>query len=235
MNDQTIELKTFRVNQTSDINTSRLPLIKKEDTKKISNVQKKIEKQFEILNSITNIHKIMTFIYLLLFSDFLYCMFHGYELISCLTDIRKLKMIIIVLIQFIFALYNGVLYLNIFIYYRDLMNYETNKNYLNDNKANVEVNIKIENEVDMRTEIELNMAMQEISKVNKFRVVTWILKYIGFVSILGLQSKFDDYQYLNILIFMFDYYFIITMHFYYQVMLRIEAYKKIYGLKDIKT
>ena len=56
---QTIELKSFNFDKSSDLSTSRAPLVRKEDKRKATNIQIKLDREFRKLNSITNMKKIM--------------------------------------------------------------------------------------------------------------------------------------------------------------------------------
>jgi hypothetical protein len=232
MNDQTIELKTFRVNQTSDVNTTRIPLIKKEDTKKISNIQKKIEKEFEYLYSITNIHKIMTFVYVSLLCDIFCNVYNGYELIYSMSDITKINMTPIYFFQYFVTVYNAVLYLKIIINYQKYMKKEKVKLKSVDPLKEEQVVI-IDSQYDLRGEVTINKPTNDIKNVITFRIVTWVIKYLGYMGIIFLQTNFANFEYINIPIFFIEYYLIIYLSFYLKVLIRIEGYKSIYKLKEL--
>jgi hypothetical protein len=234
MDERTIELKTFRVNQTSDMNTTRIPLIKKEDSKKISSIQKKIEKEFSYLHSITNIHKIMTFIYISLILDILFYVYNGFELINALSDITKINLTPIFLLQYSLTVYNAVLYLKITINYQKFVKKEKEKlKYVDPLKE--ENIVRIDNQFDLRGEIGINKPTKDIKSVITFRIVTWVVKYLGYMGIIFLQTNFEKFEYINIPIFFIDYYLIINLSFYFKVLLRIDGYKTIYKLRNLNN
>ncbi len=230
---QTIELRSYYPDKTQDISSSRIPLVKREDDRKMHNLQLKVEREFRKFTSITSLKKVMFFIYKCLFVDVIVNVLYAYQLIKAVTDISKINLCFFYLIEYAISLWNAVLYLKIIINYND---YKKETDRLREESAGL--NNKKEKKKIHREEklanitVYLNKPMQGINRVISYRLLSWILKYFFYISIIYMQTIFPVFEYFTILIMLLEYILIQRLSFNFKVLMRIEAYKELYNFEE---
>jgi len=246
----TIELRHFQPNSTvhnevnnltnlNDVSTSRVPLIpgKSQVDYKLSNLQLSLETQFRKLNSITNLSRIINFTYVCLLLDVVVNSYYGFLLISHLSDITKLVLCSLYLINYIVSLWNTVMYITIIITYNDYSK-------LKEEKLKEEIVLKINKKDNSKPKIEglkpmidvtLNITepVAQIKAVIPKRVITWIIKSLLYCVIIKYNTEYRLTEYLNIFLIIIEYFFAKILNFYLKVLLRMEAFKVLYGFEDI--
>jgi hypothetical protein len=229
---QTIELKSFNFDKSSDLSTSRAPLVRKEDKRKATNLQIKLDREFRKLNSITNMKKIMYFMYYCLVVDIVVNVYNAYQLIYALTGIATIVSLFY-LVEYAISLYNLVLYLKIIINHGE---HKKEMNRLRDEKLGLntknEKPIIFSEDPFINIDLYLNKTQQGIRNVITFRLLTWIIKYFLYLLIILFQKFFPLFEYYNIFVMLIEYFLIISLSFYFKVILRIEAYKTQYHFED---
>jgi hypothetical protein len=233
---QTIELRSYRPENSHDLSTTRMPLVsKKHDDSKISNVQLKIEKEFRKLNSITNLKKVMFFIYECLFFDVIFNFYHAYLLIEAFTDILAVGLSLIYIVEYGISLWNAVLYLKIIIEYKEYAKEVERKKEMENFRMDKR-KVKIEYEESMlAVPIVLSKPLQGIRNVIFFRFFAWHIKYFLYIVVIAIRRDFYTLEYINIGVLLIDYFLYHILKFYYKVILRIEAYKELYKLEVTLT
>jgi hypothetical protein len=229
---QTIELRSYYPDKTQDISSSRIPLVKREDDRKMHNLQLKVEREFRKFTSITSLKKVMFFIYKCLFVDVIVNVLYAYQLIQAVTDISKINLCFFYLIEYAISLWNAVLYLKIIINYND---YKKETDRLREESAglNKKEKKKIHREEKLANiTVYLNKPMQGINRVISYRLLSWILKYFVYISIIYMQTIFPVFEYFTILIMLLEYILIQRLSFNFKVLMRIEAYKELYNFEE---
>lgn len=235
----TIELHNFSPDSSSEIKKSVESSINVVKSKKKSEIQllqeqHLIEKQFAKLNSISNLKMIMFFIYKCFAFDLVITLYHAYLLIDACTDVTSLDYTPIHLIGYGISIINALLYLQIIIingdYNKELEQIKLDSEF----KPKIKLKITIAS-LDLPVEditMVLNRPTAAIRNVYIFRFLTWHMKYIIYIVLMGVQSNVNAMEYLSILTLFIDYYLYHLLKFYYFLILRIEAYKIQYGLED---
>ena len=98
---QTIELRSYYPDKTHDISSSRIPLVKREEDDRINNIQLKIEKEFRKFSSISNLRKIIVYIYKCLLVEVIVTVFHAYQLLIAVMDILNIGLSLLYLITYV--------------------------------------------------------------------------------------------------------------------------------------
>jgi hypothetical protein len=233
---KTIELQTFRPdNNSQDLSSTRHPLVsKKEDENRANSKLLTLERKYRKFNAIINLKKCMFFIYQNLIFDVLANIYHLYLLLTAITDILKIGLSMIYIIDYAISLWNAVLYLNIVIEYKQYTK-ELERKKLLQYKEEIR-KIKLEDGDDslLQVEIYLNKPLQGIRYVIIFRFLTWHIKYLCYIIVMATQDDFDPLEYFNIIVLLVDYYLYHLLKFYYFVLLRIEAYKTVFNFDDLE-
>jgi hypothetical protein len=225
------------------IDSSRLQLIKTPkddgDNEKLKEQEeskikeKRIRHEYKKITKTTNLKKFMYFMYFALIMDILFLLFYSYLLINAFTDVRYLGLSIIYLFKYGFTIVNTVLYLRIIIVYgdhrlkrlREIENAKI-KNIRKLKKINTTLNM------DKKIKIYLNKPLQAIRQLITFRLIFWQLKYFLYILIVGIEKKISFLEYINIPVAVIDYFLFHVQKFYYNTLLRIEAYREFYGFED---
>jgi hypothetical protein len=229
---QTIELRSYYPDKTQDISSSRIPLVKREEERKINNLQLQIEREFRKFSSISSLKKIMFYIYKCLFVEVIVTVFHAYQLIIAVMDISNIGLSFLYLIVYLISMWNSVLYLKNIITYNDYKK-ELDKMREENVGLNEVKKKKIHKEESFNNvTIYLNKPMLGIKINLNFRLFTWVLKYFVYVLLIYLRTVFPVLEYFTIFLMLVEYILIKRLSFKFKVLMRIEAYKELYNLEE---
>jgi hypothetical protein len=229
---QTIELRSYYPDKTHDISSSRIPLVKREEDDRINNIQLKIEKEFRKFSSISNLRKIIVYIYKCLLVEVIVTVFHAYQLLIAVMDILNIGLSLLYLITYISSMWNSVLFI------KNIINYYDYKKELDKMKEeNIGLNEikkkKIHKEESFsNVTIYLNKPMLIIKKNLNFRLFSWVFKYFVYVLLIFLRADFPDLEYFTIILMLLEYMLIKNLSFKFKVLMRIEVYKELYNLEE---
>jgi len=74
--------------------------------------------------------------------------------------------------------------------------------------------------------------MKGIESVLKLKFFFWIFKYFIYVTVIYMQTIFQNFDYFTVFIILLEYMLFRRLGFLFKVLLRIEAYKQIYGFEE---
>jgi hypothetical protein len=229
---QTIELRSYYPDKTQDISSSRIPLVKREEEHRINNIQLKIEREFRKFSSISNLRKIVVYIYKCLFVEAIVTVFHAYQLLIAVGDISNIHLSVLYLLTYISSMWNSVLFI------KNVINYSDYKKEMDKMKEeNIGLNEvkkkKIHKEENFgNVTIYLSKPMLIIKKNLNFRLYSWVFKYFVYVLLIFLRADFPDLEYFTIFLMFIEYVLIKNLSFKFKVLIRIEAYKELYNLEE---
>lgn len=232
-NTRTIELRSYRIENKNDLSTSRLPLVNHlVEKNQHKREKKKIEKEFKILNTITNIYRIIKYIYKCLAFDVFLIIYHAYSLMLSCTNIITIGTAIIYFIKYGLTIANSVLYLKVIVLYKDFKK-EIIKKKKNDPNKNIIKKVIIDPKKSLDSvPVVLNEPLKGIRDIIFFRFISWHVKFLLYIILIGAVTNLNILDYLNILLLIIEFFLYHLLKFYYHVLLRIEAYKVTFGIEE---
>lgn len=240
-----IEIQTYFPNNNNsydisrgDLSTTRINLIQngKEKSKEVSSrlSELKIKTEFRELLAITNLKSIMIFIYFCLAFDFSRNLYQAYLMTYSLMDILLFEISPIYLIRYFTSLFNAVGLLKIIIVYKDYT--DEIKRKKKDIKIKKSADIDDINKKGFDVDFELNVPMpvKNIQSIRMTRLIVWLINTLLFIIVVVINKSLNIHEYLDILFNISECFLCQLMRFYYSVLIRIEAYKEIYELSELK-
>jgi hypothetical protein len=76
------------------------------------------------------------------------------------------------------------------------------------------------------------LPIENIKTIRTTRLVVWFINTLLFVIVVVINKKLSAFEYIDILLNIIESVLYHFVWFYYSVLIRIEAYKNVYDLKE---
>lgn len=230
-----IEIQTFHPyeNTRNDMSSSRINLLKerKNDDSAAKKTELTVKMEYRALNAIINLKKVIIFVYICLAFDFSKNLYQSYLMTYTLMDILKIQILLIYLVRYFTSLINAIGLLKIIIVYKDYEDQKKNKKK-NSNKKNAVYEENNTKSLDTDFELTVPLPIKSIGGVRFMRLIVWLINTLLFIIVVVINDSLNIHEYLDIFFNIMECFLLQFLRFYYSVLIRIEAYKEIYQLKD---